>query len=286
MATAIPQAAEAHAMRCMEIWGGNQAIDNAVSVPGIDAWVYSRPYAGDTSGGDIHYVSLCGGGKIARFAVADVSGHGASVGEVAVKLRSLMRRHINTVNQTRFIRALNQEFTSLESGGRFATALLSTYYAPNDHLVVCNAGHPAPLWYRAANATWRPLVHQMAERVKSLANLPLGIIEPTQYHQFAVRLEPGDLVLLFTDSLIEAVGPDGAQLGPEGLLEIVRRLDPMRPERICAELLKTVAAYRGGAPEGDDVTVLLLRHNARNPDRQPVGEMIRIVGKMLGLLRV
>ncbi|MCP4589165.1 MAG: hypothetical protein GY842_00335, partial [bacterium] len=51
-----------HQLPCMEIWGGNQAIEDAVSVPGIDAWVYSRPVGGQSSGGDIHYVSTCGGG--------------------------------------------------------------------------------------------------------------------------------------------------------------------------------------------------------------------------------
>jgi hypothetical protein len=69
-----------HALQCMEIWGGNRAAREWVSVTGIDAYVFSLPYGGQSSGGDIHYVSLCGGGKIARFAVADVSGHGDAVG--------------------------------------------------------------------------------------------------------------------------------------------------------------------------------------------------------------
>lgn len=285
-ANSIQPDAAPHSLHCMEIWGGNQAICSAVSVPGIDAWVYSQPFAGEDSGGDIHYVSLCGGGKIARFAVADVAGHGASVGEVALRLRALMRRHINTVNQTRFVRTLNHEFTARASDGKFATALLSTYYAPTDYLAVCNAGHPPPLWYRAASGSWSTLVHDMAERVKTAANLPLGIIEPTQYYQFAVRLEPGDLVLIYTDSLIEALSPDGRELGVDGLLEIVRGLDAAEPQRIGAALLDQIAAHRGGSPANDDVTLVVLRHNASNPQRQPMGEMVKIVGKMLGLLKV
>ncbi|MCP4593424.1 MAG: SpoIIE family protein phosphatase, partial [bacterium] len=130
---------------------------DAVSVPGIDAWVYSRPVGGQSSGGDIHYVSTCGGGKIARFAVADVSGHGVAVSELATQLRKLMRAHINTVDQTRFIRVLNRAFTALASDGKFATALLATYFAPTAHLITCNAGHPPPLWYRSADQTWRSL---------------------------------------------------------------------------------------------------------------------------------
>lgn len=44
-------------LQCMEIWGDNTAIENAIAVPGMDAWVYSEPYEGHKAGGDIHYVS-------------------------------------------------------------------------------------------------------------------------------------------------------------------------------------------------------------------------------------
>ncbi len=66
----------------------------------------------------------------------------------------LMRRHINTANQTRFAVDLNRAFSNLDLDGRFATAVLATYFAPTDHLIICNAGHPRPLLYRAAGNTW------------------------------------------------------------------------------------------------------------------------------------
>ncbi len=47
MPETLAQETPTQAMRCMEIWGGNRAVDSAVSVPGIDAWVFSQPYAGD-----------------------------------------------------------------------------------------------------------------------------------------------------------------------------------------------------------------------------------------------
>ena len=70
-----------HSMQCMEIWGGSQAADTAVSTPGLDIHVRSQPYGGAASGGDVHYVSLCGGGVITRLIVADLSGHGAALAE-------------------------------------------------------------------------------------------------------------------------------------------------------------------------------------------------------------
>ena len=79
----------------MEIWGSNRAEDNAVSTPGLDLWIFSRPYHADDHGGDVRYISLCESGIITRLIVADVSGHGETVGEFSDALRTLAERNIN-----------------------------------------------------------------------------------------------------------------------------------------------------------------------------------------------
>jgi serine phosphatase RsbU (regulator of sigma subunit) len=270
----------------MEIWGGNGAFDSALSVPGIDAWVYSQPYAGDPRGGDIHYVSTCGHGQVARFVVADVAGHGQTVGELAGTLRTLMRKHINQLDQTKFVQALGREFSALAETGAFATSLLASYFAGTDHLVLCNAGHPRPLWYRASDSSWHLAKHDIAHRVETVQNLPLGVVPDTEYYQFAVKLDKGDLVLIYTDSLIEAMNADGKPLGEEGLLALARSLDPARPETFNRELLAAVAEYRNQAPPEDDVTAVLLHHNAADPPKQSMVEMVKVLGKMMGLVKV
>ena len=68
-------------LHCMEIWGGIEPVEPTVRTPGLDLWVFSQPFEGDEQGGDVHYVTLCGGGLITRIVVADVSGHGSSVAE-------------------------------------------------------------------------------------------------------------------------------------------------------------------------------------------------------------
>ncbi len=286
MTTAMLDKAGRNFLQCMEIWGGNRAIESGVSVPGIDAWIISRPHNGGASGGDVHYVSLCGGHKIARFAVADVSGHGEGVGRLAASLRGLMKKFINRVDQTRFVRKLNEEFGKLAEAGTYATALLATYFAPTDHLIVCNAGHPRPLWFHAATATWTLLDHHAPECVDRVSNLPLGIVSPTQYHQFAAPLGKNDLVVIYTDALIEATDAQGRPLGEEGLLAIARGLDSSRPAEFCNALLDAVAGLSGRPTFDDDCTVLLLHHNAADPTGPSVGEMVRAVGKMIGIIPV
>lgn len=272
-------------LACMEVWGGNASADETLSAPGMDVRIVCRPYQGNAGGGDIHYMSLCGSGNITRYAIADVSGHGDGVSEIAGSLRGLMRRHINRVDQSRMARAINEEFDELSSSGMFATALLATYYAPSDHLIVCNAGHPPPLWYRTSRNAWEQLVSQdqAASRGSGLRNLPLGVISPTEYEQFAVRLDPGDIVVLYTDALSEAKDGSGSQLGTQGLLDLCNTLDSSDPARFPFTLLDAVGAYRSGEPSDDDETLIVLSHNASDPPRQSIGEKFRMLGKMMGI---
>src|SRR5687768_8056732 len=85
--------AGAQLMQCMEVWGGSDIVEKTVAMPGLDAWVYCKPYRDAVGGGDVYYVSSCATGRITRLLVADVSGHGDAVRETAIALRGMMRRY-------------------------------------------------------------------------------------------------------------------------------------------------------------------------------------------------
>jgi serine phosphatase RsbU (regulator of sigma subunit) len=269
-------------MRCMEIRGGSRAVEESLNTPGLDAWVYSRPYEGDERGGDVYYVSLCGGGLITRIVVADVSGHGARVADFSSALRDQMRKNINTKSQTRLVKALNREFGASAQSLRFATAVVATYLANLRRLTICNAGHPRPLWYRVESGQWEWLDHDPG----AAGNFPLGVDDDSPYRQFAVDLGPGDVVLFYTDALTEAADESGTLLGEEGLIAMARGLDPAAPDRIGPSLLAGIERYRGGRPADDDVTLLTIVHNAGGPRAPTLGEKIDIYAKVFGLKAV
>lgn len=274
----------AHTMECMEVWGGNQAAESTVKMPGLDVWVYSRPYQGDAGGGDVHYVSRCGTGRIARLLVADVSGHGKGASEIAVTLRNLMRKFVNYLDQSHFVESLNREFGSTAEGGNFATAVVGTYWAPTQYLVTCNAGHPRPMLFRARAGAWEILHPEDRPSDDAPANLPLGIVEPTRYDPFGIRLDRDDLVLIYTDSLIEARAPGGPLLGEQGLLEILNRLGGTSPEGFIAALLREINAFTRAQPPEDDVTVMLLRNTAAGAPRMSFSQSASAVWLFLGLV--
>jgi serine phosphatase RsbU (regulator of sigma subunit) len=274
-----------HGLQCMEIWGGSHAADTSVSTPGLDLWVYSQPYEEADDGGDVHYVSLCGGGVITRFILADVSGHGASVAEIARSLRDLLRRNINRKSQAGLVSDLNRQFTELAKQRRFATALVATYLTTRDQLTICNAGHPRPLWYCAATGQWSILAGPVRGG-QALTNLPLGIDDAVSFTQIEIILGRGDLVLFYTDALTEATGSDGKQLGEAGLVDLIRGLDVSDATKIAGAVVEALDRHRGGKPMEDDVTFLLLHHNAGGPPRLGLFETLDVYAKVLGLKRV
>ena len=111
----------------MEIWGGIEPVEPTRPTPGLDLWVFSRPFQGDEQGGDVYYVTLCGGGLITRIVVADVSGHGASVAEFSSSLRTLLRKNINQKSQKTAGRAAQP---AIRRDGRDATVR----HGAGDHL--------------------------------------------------------------------------------------------------------------------------------------------------------
>src|ERR1700691_3403262 len=209
-------------MHCMEVWGGSQLTARAVELGGLDTWVYSKPYGQSEYGGDVYYASSCATGRISRLLLADVSGHGHSVAATAAELRTLMRRFVNRLDQMEFVRLLNQQFAALSRNGTFATAIVTTFFAPSRRLTVCNAGHPRPLLYRSAQRQWDFLGNNAAALRAAPSNIPLGLFEAAEYEQFDVELESGDCLLSYTDALIEARVGDGEMLREDGVLDIVR----------------------------------------------------------------
>jgi sigma-B regulation protein RsbU (phosphoserine phosphatase) len=275
-----------HTLQCMEIWGGSHNAENAVSTPGLDLWIYSRPYHEASAGGDVHYVSLCGGGVITRFILADVAGHGTAVADVARQLRTLMRQNINRKSHSRLVRELNRQFTELGQAGRFATAVVATYLATSRRLTICNAGHPHPLWYHAETGAWTAVSGKNGTKAVEAANLPFGIDDQVAYDQREILLADGDFLFFYTDALLEALDPHEKPLGETGLLELVRRLDLNEPEKAPTALAASLNDYCGGRPAEDDQTFLLLKHMGAKRGRMSLREKIDVYAKVFGLRRV
>ncbi len=269
-------------MQCMEVWGGNRATWSQFSVPGLDLWVYSEPFRSNDGGGDVYYLSSCASGRITRMLLADVSGHGSSVAPVAVALRDLMRKNINFVRQSQLVAALNSQFERISVEGCFATALVSTFFSPTRTLSLCNAGHPLPLFRSSSTGVWECCDADISD--ESLHNLPIGIVDKGAYSSRQLRLNVGDMVLSYTDSLSESLNAEGQLLGTQGVCDLVNEIDDSRPELLIPQLLSRIRSLHANNLTHDDTTVMLIRANGIGVRFiENLKAPFRLLGSLLGM---
>jgi sigma-B regulation protein RsbU (phosphoserine phosphatase) len=257
----IEKADEVHRLACQEVRGGNRLAAYSAELPGLTGWVSCHPLQPSPRGGDVYYMSACSKGLMARVVLADVAGHGETVSVAAGRLRDALRQHVDRWDQSTLIRELNDNFLKRAKSTRFATAFVASFSSDSGELLFTNAGHVPPLWYRAAVREWSLLLDSTPFS-QEIVDLPLGLIAGTSYSQTAIHLEPGDLLLLYTDGVSEAYDESGTQLGLERLLSLARHLPTESPVAAGKGLLEAVARFRGAAPTADDETVLALQRRA------------------------
>ena len=244
----------------MKVWGGNDVTDRDINMTGLDAYVYSRPYGESTHGGDIYFLSSCATGRIIRMLVADISGHGKSVDEPAQKLRTFMQRYINQIDQIRFVKAMNLALMKFTKAGMFATAVVATYFTPTKTLTLTNAGHPPPLYFNSATASWS-LLQTHLEDNKTPTDIPLGILKLSEYKSLTKQLKQDDMVLCYTDALIECSNSKSEILGQNGLMDLLNHLKLSEPKFLITNLLEALSQQYPENLKGDDVTLLLFTPN-------------------------
>ncbi len=273
---------------CMEIVGGIRAFEGRFRTPAVDFWISTKPWQDEATGGDLHYVSLCGGGETTRLLLADVSGHGAHVADYSEELRRLVKRHINAKPQADFMEAMNRGFAEYAALNRFATAVAATWLGTRKTLELCIAGHPRPLLFRSTEETWQVLGEGPSVEAESVgtSGLPVGIDEDIAFETFEMDLAPGDTLFFHTDSLIESRSPEGTMLGEAGLLSMAQAImrDIERSASPGQSLLQAVADFRGGAAADDDETLIVARVRPYQARPWHAAERIRVFGKYFGLI--
>ena len=121
---------------------------------------------------------------------------------------------------------------------------------------------------------WVALKDSRKQRPNEIAaNLPLGIVDGTRYDQFVLRLSPGDVILFYSDSVVEARDTAGGMLGEQGLVDMLGQLDASQPQKLVQRLVEQVREFRGRQAAEDDVTVVAMVCTGRKP-RRSMGEKL------------
>jgi phosphoserine phosphatase RsbU/P len=248
-------------LACAETWAGNKDTVSLVELPGLTAWVYSAPVGPDHVGGDVHYVSVCPSCIVSRIALADVSGHGQTVAVLGEKLRELMQVYLRDLEQIALMRDLNKALREDFGGDHYATMVAVGWHGRRGLMVMTNAGHPPPLWYRASRDEWSWLETLRASERGRVSGVPLGLLSEVTYDRLVVKPQSGDVVLLYSDGVSEVTNPAGTELGRDGLIDLVRAVDLRSPEALGTRLALALRAFRGDEEPQDDQTIIIMRRN-------------------------
>ena len=248
-------------LACAETWTSNKRTASLLELPGLTAWVDSLPVGLGHAGGDVHYVSVCPSCIVSRIALADVSGHGQAVAAFGEKLRELMQRYLRDLEQIALMRDLNQAVREELGDGHYATMVAVGWHGRRGLVVITNAGHPSPLWYRASRDEWSWLETQRASERGRLAGVPLGLFADATYDRLIVKPQSGDLIVLYSDGVSEATSPDGNELGRDGLMNMARALDSSSAEALGTQFASALTAFRGDGEPLDDETIIVMRRN-------------------------
>jgi sigma-B regulation protein RsbU (phosphoserine phosphatase) len=245
-------------LSCGDVAAGHQRTATVLELPGLTAWVHSTPSGPGDEGGDVHYVSVCDRCLVSRIALADVSGHGQAVAALGATLRALMERHLRALGQVGLMRELNDAVRQELDQVHYATMVAVGWHGRRRLLVVTNAGHPPPLWYRATHPEWTWLEAGGDGRRNRPAGVPLGLLEQIEYDRRVVRPHPGDIVVLYSDGVSEATNHAGEELGRDALMSIASDLDRSSAQAFGDRLLARLARFRGNVEPSDDHTIIVL----------------------------
>jgi hypothetical protein len=210
--------------------------------------VFGVSHASSEMGGDL--IDLVERTSEVDVLLADVSGHGVGAGVVMAMVKAAEQMRLMGPEDPAlgvFLADLNRLVTRMTSQEMFVTLAVARISIDGARAEVALAGHPPVLRWSAREG-----------RVSSIENasLPLGIVPDECFEPQAVTLDMGDVVVLYTDGLLESARPDGRQFGLDGLSSELARLGGAPSRTIAEGLIKAARAFGSST---DDQSVLVVR---------------------------
>jgi sigma-B regulation protein RsbU (phosphoserine phosphatase) len=224
-------------------------------VPGVDIAFATRP--ANTVGGDYYDAFLRGphptdpAATRLLLVVADVAGKSVPAALLMATFQASLRSLALTPGSLpELVAGLNRYACAHSLGGRrFTTAFFAELDPTTRALTYIGAGHNAPVLRRTSGRL---------ERLEA-SSLPLGIDAQVRYECGTATLEAGDLLVIFTDGLVDAVNAKDEDYSESRLLEALRPASDASAAQTLKSLMGAVDAFVGQARQHDDITCLILR---------------------------
>ena len=184
--------------------------------------------------------------------ISDVSGKGVPASLVMVMIRTIFTTYVSIpgIDCASVVRAINDSLSADFAIDKFATLFFMIYDRSTGEVTFSNAGHGPLYCYRAA---------KNACTASKLDGVPIGIMEDVDYKQAKAKLDPGDIVFLFTDGISEMRNVAKEEYGLNKVLSFFINNHEKDVNDLVQMLVEDVDMFRGEASPHDDMTVLVFK---------------------------
>lgn len=183
------------------------------------------------------------------FALGDVAGKGPPAALLTAAIQGMFGAHASSEGgPAETLTRVNQGLIRRSVQNRFATMAYGVL-SPDSRLTYCNAGHNPPMLFTRSSEVRR----------LEQGGLVLGLFPHAQFEEETLQLEPGDVLVVFSDGVSEAIDVHGEEFGDDRIVACVASNRHLEPAALLDHLLAAVRQFSEGTLQRDDVTALILR---------------------------
>lgn len=214
-------------------------------------------------GGDLYDIQTLSDGR-AGLMVADLSGHNVAAALNTAMVRAMLWREAErAASPSEALARLNERLCRHLPEEHFATMFFGWFEPRHGRFVYSNAGHPTALILAPGGLV----------RAMEATGLPLGILPDGAYESVSLDIEPGSILLAYTDGLSETRSPQGDMFGDRAMSSALVEFRGPQLIGLVDGLLSRNAEFRGSRPQEDDVTLVAARYDP-SPDRASAGDRV------------
>lgn len=223
-------------------------------LPKVAGYQFAASYdSAQAVGGDYYDCFMLGDDKIC-VSFGDVAGKGVPGALIMSRMATVVQNTLSfTQDVGEAITTINNMMCNKAVEGRFVTYVLAVIDLTTHEMTLVNAGHMSPLIRKSDGR-----VDQFHDET---IGIPIGIMEDYPYETVSRRLEAGEMVVITTDGVDEAMNPKGELYGKERVVEFVKQA-PSDAAELVKGLLADVRRHAAGRPQNDDITIMAFSRNA------------------------
>jgi serine phosphatase RsbU (regulator of sigma subunit) len=195
-------------------------------------------------------------------ALGDVSGKGTAAALLMSSLHAAV--HAQAASHSTLVETIsnvNRYLAENIPSNRFVTLFYAELDPKAGALAFVNAGHNPPI-----------IIHESGtvEQLSS-GGLPLGIIPDTEYREGRTQLQPGDVLVIYSDGVSEAINPQGEEFGPDRLCRVVSANVNATAAGIRDKIESALTTFVEGTPANDDITLVIVKRQAKGASVSAAG---------------